>query len=872
MTIQTTGAATFQATRISLPDIINGMKSGMTLESMSNRPAPTFTGTPLGHASGEYFRLCEGHALSIAHDAMVAAADGGHSKQAELRSAAARSAPGPGEKFGHLVLNRFTVAGAVLGALQSAGDEILQVELKEALLKVAVRGGSSSRALDGGYDASHNKETKAFCKAITQLEACIVKCFKEVGAQQLLDAMAKQVVTPHMMQALADRLPEFHQKLLANDADALDMMALLQKNMADRVQHALTTNLDVGDFPHLENVVHTLLNAPDLVKQPQVGKNGQTDDVPPQTGPGIPKDMLGRAQGDGILYNYSPNTNHVHMDEMFKGLFELLKSREQTAGGQSLDIREIVNLLKEDRDHQAQQAELWRGDVYNLGRAEGLADHLQREVDRLRQENADLRAGAGTCPLHHRQEMTDDRLRRFLGRDTQGTNVGAGPDTPFAEPAAVKSVSTKETQTTLDMNGMDLLLSAKRQNVVTTVSESVVTGDDNSRRPVSLALVTSSSQTDPADDEVKPPVDKAEPPVRTGDDEPKTKMLEPPQRRVKDLIKQFGGGTDRKPQGNDDDLPLGNDRTLHDVPQREPDPTAKRTDDTRNDDHQKGQTSSRQGVLGSLGSYFDDVRTGKEGRYVLTNVGHRTHEKAADASLDEATGRGQRGPAQISPLDLREHLVGINQPVRKIPDIQPRADWHVEETAALFQRAGGAGAKPSDILAQAIKRTGRPDLPSPDARQQAFVMSRFGKDPTANPLSEQKTDSLLRVDPVTPQKVEKHVTFDDLNLVREMGPEEGEMLESAQIPEAGRNTLDSSFTFQPPVDLDSLYVQGELDDKPVLPPVDPFQDATLQTSSNQRRSYGLHFSPDGRFVAPKTDPRQPFTNVLNELKRTVGAG
>lgn len=433
MPIPTAGTVRHIAPIFNLSRAVNGMKAGMTLKQLENRAAPRFASTPLAHAPGEYYRQCAGHALGDAADVMAEAKTSLSAKQAAaLDKAVAWMTPGPGQHFDQAVLNRLTTLGALHAgvctqlaeqrqlAAQAAPERQAEIQgrvdalikardaLKAGIVTIGLKGGASKVPLPGGYDGT-NAKSLDFANAIAAGQSSVVNCMKVLGAQNLMDGIAKAIVTEPLLRSIEARLPEVYARIIAEGKAPEDLMQEIQKAWADKTQKVITSHLENGNYHQIQNAIMDLLKLPDYVIQPQPGSKEPVDKPPGlDAPPAIPQALLDKAgPGGGVFYNNSPQHVVVNMDGLLQDLFGKLEQFGGVPGAKQPQLLEICNLMKSVFDQQAENL-IKLGALQERTRIDG--DLIRRQADELRfreAEGKDLRA---------ERDEANARLRSFMER------------------------------------------------------------------------------------------------------------------------------------------------------------------------------------------------------------------------------------------------------------------------------------------------------------------------------------------------------------------------------------------------------------------------------------------------------------------------
>ncbi len=402
-----------------LSSTVNGVRLGGDFQKIGNRPCSEAIGTPLAHASGEYFKQCAGAALGVAREIMAEVKDapGQTSRHvAALEKSIAWASPGVGQRYDQFVLNRLTTLGCIHAGIselldQRPGDATLiglRASVKDAVGKIAVLGGRGDLPETGTYRAD-SKTSKRFTDALSDAKGCVIEAMQKAGGSTLLDAIGRAVVAGPLMQSIEARNPELYAKLIQDPTRQLDLMQALSSTWSDKLQANITDLLNSGGYHHVETAISQLLNIPDLVLQPDRRIPAPADKPrPPEAPPGIPQPMLDRAGNGSVFYNHSPNTTNIHMDGFLKELFGQLQ--EFGGGGfKGGELLEVFNLLNN-------QFTASRDMLIEHGR---LQERVQNQLNINKAQNNELQSAfdtINTLSEKLRQRDRDTALQAFASR------------------------------------------------------------------------------------------------------------------------------------------------------------------------------------------------------------------------------------------------------------------------------------------------------------------------------------------------------------------------------------------------------------------------------------------------------------------------
>ncbi len=245
---------------------------GLDLSDLRNVPEPTFSYCQLSTQAGPYGRDAIGHAISVCYDVMAAARQGAPRHRVNaLNQALLWLGPKNSQRMGNIVLRELFVLGAVHAGLtamiRSDPGHHEAIRCRSALQQVIVKIGSKSgycpTAPSGCWD-----DVKGSRKVSTALDkACeeVVKCVSKVDAQQLLDGMAKVLLTRPLLENVRARYPaevavtnplaERNLELL----DVLDRLALYESECFIRRM------IEMSTYSHWEAGLNELMLVPDYV-------------------------------------------------------------------------------------------------------------------------------------------------------------------------------------------------------------------------------------------------------------------------------------------------------------------------------------------------------------------------------------------------------------------------------------------------------------------------------------------------------------------------------------------------------------------------------------------------------------------------------
>lgn len=387
------------APRIVPESALKGLGNGIHLLEVLNRegavPSPSApcrsTYTP-----GKYQQRAHADAISPSHDVLIAArdAESDPGKRAALDKSLGHIGPTPQEAYGPRVMNKLTVWGAVLKAVEHAlerapGNKDLVAcrnDLKSAIVKVGLRAGVCKGIADGGYHG--DKLSRRLCEAMEQGQDVVLTCRQVMGDSDLLDGIVSAVLPSAMMQSFVERQPKVAASYEGRMQE-LDLAQFLHKPNADATWSAVEHQMQTGCPEAFSTAVFNLLKLPEYVMEGVPAGPGAEQPtatpVPDSKFPPIP--AMPSAGNQAINQNYVDNSG---FGKAFSDLAGKLGSVS------NLTLKDAVAL------------------GMDLARAEEQNKFLKDEIVGLRTRNTDLRnenAGLRDENAGLRNENKDLRIR-----------------------------------------------------------------------------------------------------------------------------------------------------------------------------------------------------------------------------------------------------------------------------------------------------------------------------------------------------------------------------------------------------------------------------------------------------------------------------